>query len=109
MYHCHIHFQFMGIRKDVFEIIEKMTPLPCFTHEFTESETAETALRSGKADVIMADLRDVEDVKETVHMLASGKAEDTELLLVAGEGQIPLFTEEMLAVKDIWLLPMSEV
>ncbi len=108
MYHCHIHFQFMGIRKDVFEIIEKMAPLPCFTHEFTESETAETALRSGKADVIMADLRDVEDVKETVHMLASGKAEDTELLLVAGEGQIPLFTEEMLAVKDIWLLPMSE-
>ena len=39
MYHCHIHFYLVGIRKDVFEVIEGMAPLPCFTHTFTDRKS----------------------------------------------------------------------
>ena len=106
MYHCHVHFHLVGIRQDVFAVIEEMSPLPCFTHEFTKSERAGDALTGG-ADVILADLRDM-DVRETVCALTADRGEDTELILLAEKEQIPLLTEMLDGVKDIWTLPMSE-
>ncbi len=106
MYHCHVHFHLVGIRQDVFAVIEEMSPLPCFTHEFTKSERAGDALTGG-ADVILADLRDM-DVRETVCALTADRGEDTELILLAEKEQIPLLTEMLDGVKDIWILPMSE-
>ncbi len=105
MYHCHVHFHLVGIRQDVFAVIEEMSPLPCFTHEFTKSERAGDALTGG-ADVILADLRDM-DVRETVCALTADRGEDTELILLAEKEQIPLLTEMLDGVKDIWTLPMS--
>ena len=105
MYHCHVHFHLVGIRQDVFAVIEEMSPLPCFTHEFTKSERAGDALTGG-ADVILADLRDM-DVRETVCALTADRGEDTELILLAEKEQIPLLTRMMDGVKDIWTLPMS--
>jgi PAS domain S-box-containing protein len=106
MYHCHVHFHLVGIRQDVFAVIEEMSPLPCFTHEFTKSERAGDALTGG-ADVILADLRDM-DVRETVCALTADRGEDTELILLAEKEQIPLLTRMLDGVKDIWTLPMSE-
>ncbi len=105
MYHCHVHFHLVGIRQDVFAVIEEMSPLPCFTHEFTKSERAGDALTGG-ADVILADLRDM-DVRETVCALTADRGEDTELILLAEKEQIPLLTRMLDGVKDIWTLPMS--
>lgn len=106
MYHCHVHFHLVGIRQDVFAVIEEMSPLTCFTHEFTKSERAGDA-STGRADVILADLRDM-DVRETVCALTADRGEDTELILLAEKEQIPLLTEMLDGVKDIWTLPMSE-
>ena len=106
MYHCHVHFHLVGIRQDVFAVIEEMSPLTCFTHEFTKSERAGDA-STGGADVILADLRDM-DVRETVCALTADRGEDTELILLAEREQIPLLTEMLDGVKDIWTLPMSE-
>ena len=105
MYHCHVHFHLVGIRQDVFAVIEEMSPLTCFTHEFTKSERAGDA-STGGADVILADLRDM-DVRETVCALTADRGEDTELILLAEKEQIPLLTEMLDGVKDIWTLPMS--
>ncbi len=105
MYHCHVHFHLVGIRQDVFAVIEEMSPLTCFTHEFTKSERAGDALTGG-ADVILADLRDM-DVRETVCALTADRGEDTELILLAEKEQIPLLTRMLDGVKDIWTLPMS--
>ncbi len=105
MYHCHVHFHLVGIRQDVFAVIEEMSPLPCFTHEFTKSERDGDALTGG-ADVILADLRDM-DVRETVCALTADRGEDTELILLAEKEQIPLLTRMLDGVKDIWTLPMS--
>ncbi len=106
MYHCHVHFHLVGIRQDVFAVIEEMSPLTCFTHEFTKSERAGDA-STGGADVILADLRDM-DVRETVCALTADRGEDTELILLAEKEQIPLLTKMLAGVKDIWTLPMSE-
>lgn len=106
MYHCHVHFHLVGIRQDVFAVIEEMSPLTCFTHEFTKRERAGDA-STGGADVILADLRDM-DVRETVCALTADRGEDTELILLAEKEQIPLLTEMLDGVKDIWTLPMSE-
>ena len=103
MYHCHVHFHLVGIRQDVFAVIEAMPPLACFTHEFTKSEGAGDVT----ADVILADLRDM-DVEETVRELIADRGEDTELILLAGKEQFPLLTDKLQTVKEIWLLPMAE-
>ena len=71
MYHCHVHFHLVGIRQDVFAVIEEMSPLPCFTHEFTKSERAGDALTGG-ADVILADLRDM-DVQNSFCLLRKSR------------------------------------
>ena len=102
MYHCHVHFHLVGIRQDVFAVIEAMPPLACFTHEFTKSEGAGDVT----ADVILADLRDM-DVEETVRELIADRGEDTELILLAGKEQFPLLTDKLQTVKEIWLLPMA--
>ncbi len=61
---------------------------------------------TGGADVILADLRDM-DVRETVCALTADRGEDTELILLAEKEQIPLLTRMLDGVKDIWTLPMS--
>ncbi len=106
MYHCHIHFYLVGIRKDVFEVIKGMAPLPCFTHTFTRSEGAEE-VSFDSADVVIADLRDM-DVRETVHTLTGNKSEGTQIILLAEREQIPILTERMPSVQDIWAVPAGE-
>ena len=59
------------------------------------------------ADVILADLRDM-NVEEAVRTLTVNRGEDTELILLADGGQIPLLTGALPKVKDLWTLPMTE-
>jgi hypothetical protein len=83
-----------------------MAPLEYFTHEFIESQKLDEEL-AAKADVILAHLDNM-DVRESVHMLASCRGRETEIILIASKEQTMLLTEEDLSVvKDIWTMPMS--
>ena len=57
MYHCHVHFYLTGHYGRILEIIQEMSPLEHFTHEFSVSDRPKEALAS-KADVIFAGLQD---------------------------------------------------
>lgn len=107
MYRCHIQFYLTGAHCRVYEVIRGMAPLEHFSHEFMESQKLDEEL-AAKADVILAHLENM-DVRESVHMLASCRGRETEIILLAAKEQIMLLTEEELSgVKDIWTMPMSE-
>ncbi len=106
MYHCHLRFYLAGNPNRIFEIIKEMPPLEHFTHGFSESERPESEL-AADADVIIADLRDM-DAGKAVQMLAAGKSRDAELILLAGKEQIELFEDILPDVTDIWIVPMAE-
>ena len=106
MYHCHLHFYFVGQPGRVSEVIKEIPPLEHFTHEFSASAEPESAL-AAKADVIVADLRAM-DVKESVRTLDMEKKEGAELILLAEQNQISFLTDDFSAIKDVWTMPMSD-
>ena len=71
MYHCHINFFFLGKQRKIFKLIEEISPLEHFTHEYFESKTPYATMTS-KADVIIANLYDM-DAAATIQMLLSEK------------------------------------
>ncbi len=112
MYHCHVCFYFTGHQGQLPEIVKCMAPLEAFEHEFTESAVPEEALAK-EADVIFADLSNV-DAAKTAAVLAAWKKPEAELILLAGEEQLAELTgadtagEDLSRVTDLWTLPMAE-
>ena len=106
MYHCHIHFYLAGQPDGVFEIIKKIAPFDHFIHEFSGSDRPSAKL-AGEADVILANLRDL-DVKEAMQELISGKRKEAELIVLAGSEQMTMLEESLGEIRDVWLLPMSD-
>ena len=106
MYHCHIHFYFMGPPCRVFEIIKEMPVLEHFSHQFLESRKPDGAL-TAKADVIIADLQDM-DVKQGVRALITGKSEEAQLILLADQSQMALLEDDLCKINDIWVYPMTD-
>lgn len=106
MYHCLIHFYLIGHPYRIFEIIKTMSPLENFTHEFFESDEPKAELVA-KADVILADLQDL-NIKEFLQMLISNKRKEAELILLADNSQMALLTEHYSEIKDIWIMPMRD-
>ena len=104
MYHCHMRFYFVGRRREMFEIIRQIPPLECFTHEFLEIGGPSQVLAQ-KADVIFADLREM-DAAATVQQLLQEKKQEAELIVLAEREQIPLLAENFPALSDIWACPM---
>ena len=106
MYHCHLKFYLLGRQSRIFEIIKEMPPLEHFTHEYMESSYPEQTLAQ-KADVILADLQDL-NTKEAVQELIQAKPVEAELILLAEKEKISIILEEFSKVKDIWICPMSQ-
>ena len=106
MYHCHIRFYLAGDKCRIFEIVKSMPTLERFTHEFLESAEPRTAFL-GQADVILALLPAGEE-QQTVQTLLVGKRPEASLIGLAESGQIPLLTEFLPEIEDIWTLPMQE-
>ncbi len=106
MYRCHIQFYLTGYQHRVFEIIKEMSPLEHFSHEFYESNRPEEKL-TAKADVILADLQDM-DEKDALKLLTLNKKKEAELILLLDRNQISLLSDSLSEVKDIWIMPMSE-
>ncbi len=106
MYHCHIHFYLVGEHSKVFEIIQEMPPLEHFTHSFSESAQPDGDL-TAQADVILADLSG-QNAEEALETLLAAKRDKTELLLLTERDQPLRLEDRFEAIKDVWLLPMTE-
>lgn len=106
MYHCHMHIYLISRQNGRFEAIRKLDPLAPFTHIFLESDCPQEELVS-RADVILADLQDMDAVCETEKIIG-WKAPEVVLILLADRQQIESLTDYLPQIKDIWTLPMSD-
>ena len=106
MYHCHTRFYLIGGQNKVFEKIRETVPFEHFTHEFLESREPEDELTAA-ADVIVADLQG-RDGQRIVRDLAAKKKKEAELIVLAVSNQVPLLSDNLGEIKDIWICPMSE-
>ncbi|MCH5256318.1 MAG: sensor domain-containing diguanylate cyclase [Lachnospiraceae bacterium] len=107
MYHCNVCFYFIGVKDNLMEIVKKVEPLEHFTHEFIYSVTPEMKLIE-KANVIMADVQGT-DPDKILKIILYYKKEGSELILIADKEQTEkLMSEDLSAVNDIWVMPMSE-
>ncbi len=106
MYHCHVHFYLTGHYGRILEIIQEMSPLEHFTHEFSVSDRPKEALAS-KADVIFAGLQDG-DGEAVLRALSGSKKEGAQIIVLAEEGQMPFFAKFMPMIGDLWRMPMSD-
>lgn len=106
MYHCHTIFYLVGQQAGTFDPVRELAPLEGFTHELLESSEPERSL-AARAGVILADLRGSDPVK-TAHALASWKAPEAQLILLAEEAQTAeLFQNLPQQTTDVWSLPMG--
>jgi len=96
----------IGSQTGRFEVIREMAVLEPFTHTFFESASPQEALVA-RADVILADLQDMDAACET-EKLIGWKAPEVELILLADKKQIEGLTDYFPQIKDIWTLPMSD-
>ncbi len=106
MYHCHIHFYLAGHQCREFDIIKEMPPLENFTHEFSQSDEPDR-VTAAKADVILANLKDM-DVKKALGLLLPDKRKEAELIVLSDKAVILDLEDNMTEIKDIWTVPMSE-
>lgn len=107
MYHCRIRFYLFSHHSSLFRGIRNMVPLAHFTHEFYESSSLEEEL-TAKADVILADLQEI-NAKEALWQILSHKKKETEVILLAGQEQkTELMNCDLTGVTDIWMLPVTE-
>ncbi len=109
MYHCHMRFYFIGRQSGLVETLEEMPPFEGFTHEFFKSDVPKEELAK-KADVIIADLRELNAV-DTARSLVAAKNPDADLILLAEKPQIMEMldypSEMSTGIADIWTLPLS--
>ncbi len=106
MYHCHLQIYLISRRPERFDIIQKSAPLAPFTHTFLESDRPREELAAA-ADVILADLENMDAVCET-EKLITWKGPEVELILLADSRQTETLTDFLPRIRDIWTLPMSE-
>ncbi|MCI9007214.1 MAG: response regulator [Lachnospiraceae bacterium] len=106
MYHCHIHFYFIGHHCRVFDMIQGTAPLDNFTHEYSESEKPDKKQSAG-ADVILLNLQGMDGTGDLCRILAD-KKKKAELIVLAGREQIPFLAESMAELWDIWTMPMED-
>ncbi len=106
MYHCHIHFYLAGHQCREFDIIKEMPPLENFTHEFSQSDEPDR-VTAAKADVILANLKDM-DVKKALGLLLPDKRKEAELIVLSDKAVILDLEDNLTEIKDIWTVPMSQ-
>lgn len=104
MYHCHIRFYFTGPYCSVFDTVKKMSPLEHFTHEYLESGKPEAALAE-QADVIFVNM---EEPQQNLREVLAYKGSETEVIVLADRQQILLMADDLVHIKDIWTMPMSD-
>ncbi len=107
MYHCRIHFYFIGRLCKIFKIIKEMPSLENFVHKFSESEIPEVKLVAS-ADVIFVNLQDMDAGSAKLLEIVSNKKKEAELILLSEKNQAADRECILSELKDIWTLPLSE-
>ena len=107
MYHCRIHFYFIGRLCKIFEIIKEMPSLENFVHKFSESEIPEVK-SVASADVIFVNLQDMDAGSAKLLEIVSNKKKEAELILLSEKNQAADWECILSELKDIWTLPLSE-
>ena len=106
MSHSRLAFTCVGCHPEVFEPIKAMPALNPYTHAFTVTEQPDSE-SVGSADVILADLRDM-DCPGTLESLFSHKKESAQLVLLADLERFNLTPDQLAQVTDLWAMPMTE-
>ena len=106
MYHCHVHFYFIGHQQRLFELFTQMPPLGRFCHTFSSGNQPEPD-QTAQADVILADLQGT-DVQAALAALTAGKKPDAQIILLADQAQAALLGDGLAQLHDLWTLPMSD-
>ena len=106
MYHCRLDFYCVSRHPEVFDTVKEMPALTPFTHAFTVSEQLDPAAAAA-ADVILADLRDM-DIPSTMQSLLACKKESAQLILLADLERFRLTADQLAQVTDLWAMPMKE-
>lgn len=108
MYRCEICFYMITEQDELFEILKQMPQFLRFSHEYHRSVRAEAEL-AGRADVILADMRQT-DAVETLAFLLSHKRSEAELIVLADQEQTALLTtkDDAEEITDIWVMPLTE-
>ena len=105
MYHCHIRFYLIGLRRSISNTIKHTAPLEHFTHEFIESDWPDPALLA-QADVILWEFPEHAPI-DAVQTLAAGKPASAELIILARQAQTAALQQIPSVVSDLWPLPMT--
>ena len=105
MYHCFIHFYLVGFRREESEALKAAPAFPHFAHMFTESSQLDASL-SARADVILADIQKL-DGRAVVQTLVHTKRKEAQLILLAEQEQLPLLTDFLPEISDVWVAPLS--
>ena len=103
MYRCHLYFYYIGRQRELLETIARMEPMERFTHTFWASDLPEQTM-AAQADVILADLRDLEEAE--VGRLAREKKPEADLIVLADKEQMGRLDLSLL--QDVWTAPLSE-
>ena len=107
MYHCQVCFYMITSQNELFTTLKQISPLSNFTHEYLQSAEADAAMTE-RADVILADVRQMH-VDEMLTFLLSHKKKEAELILLADKEQTELLAaKEDAEIADIWVMPLSE-
>ena len=103
MYHCQIHFYFIGCPTELTVQLRGIAPLAGFDHSFTESSVPEPGPMA-RADVILADWRALGASR--LEALLEGKRAQAQLILLApqGQGLDPYLPK----LQDLWHTPLSQ-
>ena len=106
MNRCRLVFYCVGCHPEVFDTVKAMPALAPFTHAFTVSGQPDPAA-AGLADVIFADLRDM-DAPGMLQTLFSHKKESAQLILLADLERFKLTADQLAQATDLWVMPMTE-
>ncbi|MCM1127660.1 MAG: response regulator [Lachnospiraceae bacterium] len=106
MYQCHIQICLAGSPCRTFGLIKKMAPLEHFTHTFVESTDSE-AEELRRADVIFANMRDL-DAERAYEMFTVNKKKEAELILLVCDDQVEVLAQERFEADDLWIEPLAE-
>ena len=105
MDHSRLAFYCVSRHPEVFEPVKAMPALDPFTHAFTVTEQPDPAA-VGSADVILADLRDMDP--GALEGLLDRKKETAQLILLADLERFSMTADQLARVTDLWVMPMTE-
>ncbi len=108
MYHCNLLFYLFNLDEDRQRVIQNLSPLEKFTHEFCMGRRFDVEMAE-KADVIIANLTDLNEMIE-FKQVVSFKKKGAQVIICGAKKQIEnLFeSEDMSEITDIWDMPMSK-